>query len=607
MVQPTFSVGSRRALILRAGNPGRWRYVTSNTIHFPPESVSRDKSASAVKPDTRTLVLCQLAVATVTVAAWATISPPFYMTNDDVTIRMALEGRSAPGQPPTGFALMTHSVLGWALVGLGNAVPLIPWWDVMLAATLLCSVGVMVALLWSAFGPGWLPRSTAIGALMVAVVPYASSLQFTISATLAGGAAALLAATELDSTRPRRGVLVLASLLFFVGLLIRPMAAPTGAVTASLLLLPTAGRGRQPLVLALLCVIAALSFAGAQYVDAAIYARSAEWNDYLHFNDIVIGLEWFGDASTSRLDAIRSAAGWTDNDWMMLRMSLAVDPEIHGLDRVTAAYNAQAAVGWSGLVSSIWSELADAPFVRAQELLTNSWVVGVAAAAVVAGWVSRRGAVRAIAVFVFYLLIAFGIEVAFSRLPWRLLGPLQVIFAAAIVSAVGGRRRAPSPVLSIVSLGVLLSLLTPELRATTAEAADQHLRSIELSASEVTAVAQLSPSLVIFHSATFPRERLWQPFHPAPAALPAVALGWNNQNPQIQRYLTESGRQPLLRALCSDPSILLVADEERLEFVSTYAREHLGTTVEWTQVYKGSFPVWRCTHNQASPGHSDGI
>jgi hypothetical protein len=74
-----------------------------------------------------------------------------------------------------------------------------------------------------------------------------------------------------------------------------------------------------------------------------------------------------------------------------------------------------------------------------------------------------------------------------------------------------------------------------------------------------------------------------------------VALGWNNQNPQVQQFLSETGRQPLLRALCTSPSVLLVVEEPSLDLVTHYVKEHFGTSVAWTQVYAGTFPVWRCS------------
>src|SRR5262249_6725348 len=52
--------------------------------------------------------------------------------------------------------------------------------------------------------------------------------------------------------------------------------------------------------------------------------------------------------------------------------------------------------------------------------------------------------------------------------------------------------------------------------------------------------------------------------------------------------------------LCTDPSILIVADRDPLDLVATYMNEHFDTAVTWTQVYDGSFPAWRCGRSRDS-------
>lgn len=84
--------------------------------------------------------------------------PPLYLTNDDVTIRLGIEGHAVPGQPPTGFVLMTHAALASALVALQGALPSAPLWDLTLTATSLLALGTFVAVVWTTAGPTWLQR-----------------------------------------------------------------------------------------------------------------------------------------------------------------------------------------------------------------------------------------------------------------------------------------------------------------------------------------------------------------------------------------------------------------------------------------------------------------
>ena len=545
----------------------------------------------------RTFVVALLAVTVVMLAAWSTWYPPFYLENDDVTIRMALEGVSAPEATSTGFALMTNAALGWAIVGLQRVLPSIPGWDLVLATTLLGAVAVLLALVWDALGTGWLARTTVVGALVVAIAPMVPSIQFTISATLAGGAAALLALTEMGTPRPRKAVLLMAFFLYVVGLLIRPMGGPAGAAVAVGLSVPYLRSRRWGWVHAL-GVLATVSivFFAAQYVDVLLYGRDAEWDAYFRFNWLVGPLlEWGGDVSRNHGEEIRQSVGWSANDWSMLLGSWGVDPVIHGFNRVNQAYQAQtAAVNRVGVLSVMFGRAVSFPGESLRSLVDSSALVAITGGLLLVAYATRRTAAMVVAVLLLFWAMCVSLDVVFERLPWRLLGPLEVLFVAATLITIGTSRRVPPAVLGIVSLGVVMALAAPVLTAEAREAA-QRLRQSEDIDREVAQLQRLSPSLVIFYGSRFPREYWWRPFHRPPGRVPAIALGWNNQNPQLQHYLSATGRQPLYRALCTDPSMFIVSERQPLDFVTTYMREHFDTAVSWTQVYDGTFPAWRCS------------
>ena len=94
-------------------------------------------------------------------------------------MRLALEGRFVPGQPPTGFVLYAHSALGWALVTLYDLSLAVPWWDLVLAGTLFWALAVFVALAWPALGVGWCARATALSAVCIGGLPLIATMQFT--------------------------------------------------------------------------------------------------------------------------------------------------------------------------------------------------------------------------------------------------------------------------------------------------------------------------------------------------------------------------------------------------------------------------------------------
>jgi hypothetical protein len=497
-----------------------------------------------------------LAAATVMMTAvWLSWCPPFYLTNDDVTIRMALEGRTVPGATPTGFALLPNAALGWAIVGAQRVLPSMPGWDLVLVAILLWALGVLLALVWDALGTGWLAKATAVGALVLAMAPMVASVQFTISATLAGGAAALLALTELDTGQPRKAVLGMAFLLLVAGLLIRPMGGAAGAVMIAGLSVPHL-RVRRWWWAQALGVLGTVSvaFLAAYYVDVALYRLRSEWDAYFRLQLIAEPLlEWGADMSANYAREIRQSVGWTPNDWSMLVGSWGVDPAINSFSRINHAYQVQtAALNQVGTLSLMFARIANSSSGSLRTLLDSSAPITITGGLLLVAYATRRSAAQVVAVVLLFWGFCFSIDMAFARLPWRLLGPLQVLFVAATLVTIGTSRRAPSPLLAILSLGAVLAMTVPVLAAEAREAGSRIGRSQAVEG-EVAELQRLSPSLVIFYGSRFPREYWWRPFHHPPVELAAVALGWNNLNPQLQHFLDDTGRQPLLRALCTDP------------------------------------------------------
>ena len=550
----------------------------------------------------RAFVLALVGVSTLVVTAWL-VSPPRYLTNDDATIRLALEGRLVPSQPPTGFVLHAHSALGWALATLYDLSVAVPWWDIVLAGTLFWALAVFVALAWSALGAGWCARTTALGAVCIGGLPLIATMQFTFTATVAGAAAALLAGTEsMTLARPRRSMFVMAALLLIVGLLVRPMAALAGALTTTLLLIPAAalsgssGRLRVQRLAGVL-LIAVSGCAALLYCDGLLYGRSADWNEYYQYNWMIVRLfEWGGELSEEQVDAIRASVGWSANDWNLLRGMWGVDPGMYGVTRVAAAY--ETIVGETGWRD--WIEWLTARFTvvdgAALARLGPSTAVLVLVGGVLAGaYGGRRSWVASGLVVGLFLVVCVGIEMVFKELPLRLLAPLACGFLVALLVTVGSLPRPPtSPVPVVLCLGVVLVILAYEGRAVATALAADRRHSLQVDG-EVERFLRLKPSLVVLHSDTFPAEHWWRPFHqPAVPMSTTIRLGPNNQNPQLQRFLSNTARRPLLSVLCEDPSILVVAEMGRLEAVTTYFREHENAQVSWDEVYAGVFRAWRC-------------
>lgn len=552
----------------------------------------------------RVFAVALVAVSAVTSAAWL-IHPPVYLTNDDVAIRLVLEGGFVPAQPSTGFVLHAHSVLGWALVSLYGIVPDAPWWDLVIAGTLFWALAVLCALAWPALGSGWPARVTALSAICAASLPLIGTLQYTFSATAAGVAGTLLVATEsAPAARTRRSVLVMAALLFVMGSLVRPMGALAGALSVGLLLMPLAAVTRPApragvVRLAAVLLVAALAFTGLRSLDGALYGRWPDWNQYYLYNWMTARMfEWGGEFTGARVDAIRASVGWSANDWQMLRWGWAVTPELHGFLRVVTAYETGSTLlGWSdrlGWFATRLLAIDGMSLRRLGEASAELVLVGGTLAAAYGNWRSRATVALVVALFLGFCV---GVEVGFKEAPFRLLAPLECGFLAVMLVSAGAHRRVPSPFVSLLGLSVVLAVLAHEGRAVASSMAAERLHALQVD-KEMERLRDLKPSLVVRHSDTFPAEHWWRPFHQPAIPLAIITLGGNvqafSQHPQLQRFLSDTGRQPLLRALCGDPSILVVSELGRLDMVTTYFQEHENRQVRWEEAYAGSFRAWRC-------------
>src|SRR5262245_52165563 len=164
--------------------------------------------------------------------------PPTYLTNDDVAIRRAIEGLTAPGAAPTGYVIMAHSLLGWILA---STAPLtrVHGWDLAVAGVLICSIASITTIAWCVFD-SVLARSLSVVATLAIMMPLLAGMQFTISATLAGIAAMTAIVMELLTPVPRKSLLVASAVLLVVGLLMRPSGAAAGGLLSTALLLPLA-------------------------------------------------------------------------------------------------------------------------------------------------------------------------------------------------------------------------------------------------------------------------------------------------------------------------------------------------------------------------------
>jgi hypothetical protein len=501
--------------------------------------------------------------------AW-TILHPTYLTNDDVTIRLAIAGDDLPGVPPTSHLVNVHEALARTAVLAQRTWPASPVWDLILAVTLSAGISGLCIVAWSAPMPG------ALVAVLATVAPLLFGLQFTVSAILCGGAGVLLLLSAVFRSTVSRADAIVASVILLAGYFVRPMGAEAGALAAVVGSAPIAvGHHRRLRRLITTGVLLLATFVLLDAADRALYW--GEWATYRTAHWHVARLVDWDSAS----DASLKAAGWSENDWQMMRTGWGrADGELFDADAIARADAA------SGRVARF--ELrADT------ELLVSLTLAAVLVLALAFGFGTVRGVIQTGVSLLVFVVLCIVLQAVFKELPFRVLAPLEACFVTAAMIGLSEHVRPYGWAVPSVAVFIVVGVLAQQVVAATSQArADlAHARSLE---PQVAEVLRLQPSMLVLHGDAFSAELWWRPFHRPPIRFPHIRLGGDNGNPLLGHYLQATGRQQLVQSICTNPSMLLIADPSQLDVATRYLFEHVQRKVTWENVFDGSFRVWRC-------------
>jgi len=546
------------------------------------------------------VLVTALGITLAVMSAFWILMPPTYLTNDDVIIKRTLEGLIAPGAAPTGYVLSSSAVLGWILVWIERLIHRDAW-DLVVAGLLIISTAALLALMWSV-AVNRSDRLLPVAGAIIALAPLQEALQFTVSATLAGIAAMAMAAMELLLPVPRRRVLIGAGALLLVGLMVRPMGAAAGALVTAAALLPVAAsdrdlRWRRVRRLALAAAMVVCSTVLLDYIDHAVYRLSPVWNAYRDDHWMLARFfEWRGGMPATVVTSLRARLGWSSTEWQLLQRFWGVDAAIYSHERIQELFPAWSAIvdwrlraGW--LTERMAAELNIGALLR---LLAESWTALVVCALALVSHGTRRALLAALGSATIFYGACMIIEIFFKELPLRLFAPLQAGLVAAVLMTPRTIVPRTSPLMTAFCSVLAVAGVVYQSQVVASDAIAETRQSKETDA-QVLELMQLRPSLLLLHGDSFPSEFWWRPFHTPPLSLPAIQLGLNNRNPYVQRFVAHSYRDSLLRGICSDPSIIVVAEQGRLDAVTAFLKEQYGADVQWSEVYSGSFRAWRCS------------
>ena len=459
-------------------------------------------------------------------------------------------------------------------------------------------MAVFLSLAWRAFSPSVVLQLSATTVVLAALLPLVGSVQYTISATLAGGAAMALAWSELEGDGRRPTVLAMAVALLVFGLLLRLGGAMAGALTIVACLMPRAILARRRglrVVAGLAC--GSLALCAVLYAaDLALYKMRPEWDAYREMNELVTALfDWNWQAllpSAVDVTGMRTSVGWTASDWTMLEQAWAVTPERFSVGPVREFY--QTTVGHLTPMDYVFAAVQRLwLFDRANwlERFNEAWPALLGVAILIGVYSQARDRRVTLAVAMFFAAYCLAVQIGFKSLPFRLLAPMVACFVCVVLSTARlrplGRKSAAFVLVVVAALGVY------QAQAVFAAMAANHRHSLQVDA-EGAALAALQPSLVVIHRDRFPEEHWLRPFHTPSVRLLTIRLGRNNQNPQLLSFFRTSGLSTFPWAICDDPSVFVVSESGRLDVLTTDLLERAGRTVTWKPVFRGSFTAWQC-------------
>lgn len=549
--------------------------------------------------------LALLIVAGLVGIAWIAFDP-FYQTNDDVALRLLLEGRLEPGSGPQNHLMFMSALPGSALSTAYRWFPNVPFYDLLLLAGTVAGSWALLQVLTRAAGFGVYSFFALVLFSTEFLLPFSVAVQFTMVAMLLVGSGILLA---LDSLLPiaargvsRRGP-VAGAILLLCGFLIRFEAAGLAALT-SLLLFPISVTGsfrhlrtglfKFSLVLCFVIVLAAV----AEYFNLFLYAATPGWHDFYQYNAArALLTEWRpAGAENWPSSTMLHAAGWSANDFVMLANWFYPNQAVFGFDHVMAAV--QAAYGGSETVTDLlWQRTFDGfrrPITVYLAPLREHWLEFAAVVLFTSFGCRLRQAWRAIYVAAVLLAVIVMIEALLKEAPYRITWPLFVIAAALGWRGVGtsswGRWA------HVLWLVLVLVVAANSLGALVGQSRDRAVAATNLARGLDALPLASSNFFVVWGSALdygsyvrpFRRETHTENFH-------IVGLGVINPTPVLQDFLARQQIRDLGLTLCTDTRYVLIAQPPWLPWLQVYLLEHYGVEAQFLPVGENaSIPAFRC-------------
>jgi len=524
-----------------------------------------------------------------------TLFSPFYQTNDDVTMRLLAEGHFVPEGAPVPFLLFINIVIGWMLATAYTLLPGVPWYDLLLGASLIAAAAALVVV-WIGSGR----RRDVLWAVILAVyflLPAFVSVQFTIAGLTCSAAGIALLVSAAAEPRTRRSHAIFGTALFVWGSLIRFQGAALMAIEGAALSLPlllvalrgpeARARRRALLLSASMAAVLMMTFFAA---DRIAYKRARGWEDFHEFNALRARMSDFitsEQVTPPALARLRAETGWSENDFVLFVGWFFTDPTVYSLANVRkAAAVFDDEVRFPLRLRSAWQDAG-------AFLLNMRW-----AFVIMGAFVLGRAGPRLI---VFFLGTTLTIVVLFGVVSFLLKAPPQRVYwpmliLGATMLTIAARREEPSPrawqTLAAIAVAILV---TGRSLQTLHSISNARKRAAGDARRDVVGLRQTGARLIIIQGNAFPFESYWQPLHTPAAPFPFVSLGVTNQTPPVQAALRRYASTDVAWSLCSDPALILITWDAVTPLLAQSVLDHHGAAVRFEPVFRSELASgWRC-------------
>jgi len=524
-----------------------------------------------------------------------TLFSPFYQTNDDVTMRLLAEGHFVPAGKPVPFLLFINVVIGKVLTIAYRLMPGVPWYDLVLGASLTAAAAALVVV-WIGSGQ----RREVLWTVILAVfflLPAFVSVQFSIVGLTCSAAGIALLVHAAVEPGPRRLHAIFGTALFVWGSLIRFEGAVLMAIEGVVLALPLLFGGpsrRRVLLFPAAALVLTMSFFA---VDRIAYNRSGGWSRFHEFDTLRRrGVDYLVPEQITPpvLARLRAETGWSENDFLLFSGWYFTDPAVYSMAR------ARKAAGIFG--GQVWS----AARVNAAARDAGTFLIRMRWTFLLLGlFVLARGPSFSLIVHFFAttltIVVLVGVVSVISKTPPpRIYWPMLIL--AATMLTIAARRDEPAPRLWQTAIAAVLGLFVAGHSLPALHRTSEARRAAAANARrDVAELRRIDARLFIIHGNAFPYEDYWRPLHPAPPPFAFIGLGMTDQTPPVQDALRETASIDVAWSLCSDPSLILIAWDSIPPMLSRYVLEHRGAAVRFEPVFRGECMIsWRCRREYGS-------